>query len=444
MLETLQGSMERQTVVRPSRALLIAGLLSAVIYLMLVSRLSWLRYGGRPQSWAQLLGAGGETGAICLGGIGLLMALYLWGRRCVRTGQVQRQTIWAFALVFAGVLLWLLPITSDLFSYLGHAHMVTDLGANPLLQAPSEFEDPLMRGVSTAYAVRPTVYGPAWVLLSAIGTVGPNDLGFGLLYLMGLAVAAYMGSAWLVERILLQFRPKAALEGLYLFAWSPFVLLMAAGDGHNDVVMMALALLSLWLLLSERWMLALGVLALSVWIKYVSLVLVPLVGIYMWQHLRKRSRRELLGPLAHGFFAATLVSFAALAPLGRIEALIGIVERLMHPLNWRAGAAGLPALVLAVGLFLSVPIYLVLLVRAARGSGSFQQLANVGFVALLLTFVLGAARSQPWHLLWPASVAGLSDHRWAVPLVIGLSGIMLAVQVWVEWAMPGFACGLLA
>ena len=443
MAATLQA-MERQTEVRPRRAILLAGLLSTAVYLFLVSRLSWLRYGARPQSWAQLLGAGGATAAIVLGGIGLLMALYLWGLHCVRTGHVRRRTIWAFALVFAGVLLWLLPITSDLFSYLGHAYMVTDLGANPLLQAPIDFEDPLIRAVSTAYAVRPTVYGPAWVLLSAIGTVGPNDLPFGLLYLKGLATVAYLGSAWLVERILLQFRPKAALEGLYLFAWSPFVLLMGVGDGHNDMVMMALVLLSLWLLLKGRWVLAFGALALSVWIKYISLALLPLVGIYLWQHLRKGSRRELLGPFAHGFFAATLVSFAAVAPLGRIEALVGIVERLMHPLNWRAGAAGLPTLVLAVGLSLSTLIYLVLLVRAARRSGSFQQLANVGFLALLLTLILGVARSQPWHLLWPVSLAGLSDYRWAVPLVIGLSGIMLAVQVWVEWAMPGFVSGLLA
>ncbi len=63
---------------------------------------------------------------------------------------------------------------------------------------------------------------------------------------------------------------------------------------------------------------------------------------------------------------------------------------------------------------------------------------NVGFLALLLAFFLGAARSQPWHLLWPAALAGLSDYRWAVPVIVGLSGIMLAVQVGVEWAVPSF------
>ena len=406
------------------------------MYLVLATRLSWWHHREALQSWAQLLGADGVTCAICLIGLGLLMALYLWGLRCVRTGGVGRRTIWAFAIVYACVLLWLLPITSDLFSYLSHAYMLTDLGANPLSQAPLDFEDPLIVAYSTVYAVRPTVYGPAWVLFSAIGTAGPMDLPFGLLYLKGLAVAAFLGSAWLVEKILLQFRPESAQEGLYLFAWSPFVLLMAVGDGHNDIVMMALALLAIWLLLNERWVLALGVLALSVWIKYVSLTLVPLFGIYMWQHLRG-ARRDLLRSFAHGFLAAALVSFAAVAPFGPVEGLLGQAERLLHPLNWRGGYASQAALILGIGLLLLFFVYSGLLVRASRGSGSFQQLANVGFLVFLLTFFLGAARSQPWHLLWPATLAGLSDYRWAMPLVIGLSGGMLAAQVGVEWGMPG-------
>ena len=431
--------MERKIEVRPGRVVLLAGVASAAGYLLMAGRLSWLRYGGAPQSWSELLGTDGATCAICLGGVGLLMALYLWGLRYVRTGKVARRTIWSFAVVFASVLLWLLPITSDLFSYLSHAYMFTDLRASPLLHAPLDFADPLILTYSTVYAVRPMVYGPVWLFLSAIGTAGPYDVPFGLLYLKGLAAAAYLGSAWLIERILLQYRPKAALEGLYLFAWSPFVLLMAVGDGHNDMVMMALALLAIWLLLRRQWIMALSILALSGWIKYVSLALFPLFGIYMWQHLGRRWQRAFLGPLVHGIVAAMLVSLAALAALGWVDGLLGLAERLMHPLNWRGGGVHLPSLVLAIGMSLLLLIYVLLLIQASRGSGSFQRLVNFGFLAFLFTFFLGAARSQPWHLLWPASLVGLSDYRWAVPLCIALSGIMLAIQVGVEWAIPGLA-----
>jgi hypothetical protein len=76
--------------------------------------------------------------------------------------------------------------------------------------------------------------------------------------------------------------------------------------------------------------------------------------------------------------------------------------------------------------------------KFARGPGFLQHLANASFLAALLAFVLGAARSQPWHLIWPVALAGLSDRRWAWPVSLGLSAAMLAAQVWVEWGAPGW------
>jgi hypothetical protein len=424
--------------VQSRRALLVAGFLSAAIYSLLAGRLPWWRYGEALQKWAELLGSDGATCAICLGGVGILMALYVWGLRCVRAGGADRWTVWVFAILFALVLLWLLPITSDLFAYLSRAHMLTDLGANPMLQAPIDIPDPFLRSYPTVYDTRPTVYGPAWVLLSAVGTMGTHDVPMGLLYLKGLAILAYLGSAWLVERILLELRPDLALEGLYLFTWNPLVLLMAVGDGHNDMVMMALALLSIWLLVRQRWTPAFGALALSVWIKYVSLILLPLFAIYAWRYLVRDRRKARLRPLARGWLAAAAVSLVLVTPLSPPEGLAAAAMRLLHPLNWRVGAGDLPAAVLAVGLFLFSIAYVYLLVRFWRGSGSFQELVDAGFMALLLAFLLGAARSQPWHLLWPATLAGLSGNRRMQAVVVGLSGLMLAVQVGVEWAVPGF------
>ncbi len=424
---------------RRSRTLLVAGLFSTGIYVLLAVRLPWWRFSGVPQSWAELLGKDYSTFALCLSVTGVLMALYVWGMRLVQAGSgADRRIVWAFACVFAGVLLWLLPITSDLFAYLCQAHMFTDLGANPLLQAPSGVANSLTEVYPTVYSTRPTAYGPAWILLSAIGTVGPHDLPMGLLYLKGLGAVAYLVCAWLVERILLELRPDVALEGLYLFAWNPLVLLMAVGDGHNDIVLMALTLLALWLLLREHWALSLSVLALSVWVKYVTLVLVPLFGLYLSRHLAGERGVHRLRPVARGGLAAVFVSLVVVAPFNPVQGLAGMAERFLRPLNWYVGAGQVPTLVLSVGLCMYGLAYLVLLVRFWRGRGTFQQLINSSFMALLLAFILGAARSQPWHVLWPAALAGISSNRRARSMVVGLSGIMMAVQVGVEWLVPRF------
>ena len=87
--------------------------------------------------------------------------------------------------------------------------------------------------------------------------------------------------------------------------------------------------------------------------------------------------------------------------------------------------------------------WVVLIWRVRQGDGSAQPLVNAGFVASLLAFVLGGVRSQPWHLIWPLALAGLSDRKWAWPTVVVLTAVMLAVQVWVEWGTPGMAISAL-
>jgi hypothetical protein len=90
-----------------------------------------------------------------------------------------------------------------------------------------------------------------------------------------------------------------------------------------------------------------------------------------------------------------------------------------------------------LGLLAFSALYAALAGRVLQVGASFQELANACFIASLLAFVLGAARSQSWHLIWPATLAGMSDRRWAWPSVVALSGAMLVVQLWVEWGAPG-------
>jgi hypothetical protein len=344
--------------------------------------------------------------------------------------------IWSFAGLFGLTLFWLQPITSDLFSYLSRAHLFTDLGGNPMVDAPLDFRDALVQAYPAAYATRPTVYGPAWLLMAAPATLGRYDVLTGLVYLKGLAVLAYLGCAWCLEQILRQLRPAGTLEGLYLFAWNPLVLLMAVGDGHNDIVMMALVLLSLWLLLREAWLPSCVALTLSVWIKYVSVIFIPLFALFAWQRLGRQRRQRLWSPLAWVGLAAS-VSVLLFLPFGGLGQVTGLVERVLWPANWRVGAAYLSAWTLGIGIGLFALAYAVLVWRAVGGGCSFQQLGNACFSATVLAFFLGAARSQSWHLIWPAALAGVSDRRWAWPLVVGLSVIMLAVQLWAEWGGAG-------
>jgi hypothetical protein len=412
----------------------MTGLISELVYLAIAWRLPWWSYGGTLQSWSHLLGERPEVLLLCLAGIAILMIAYLLGWIIVRAGGGKRWIIWGFAGLYAATLFWLLPITSDLFTYLSRAHLFTDLGANPLVEAPFYFRDPLLLAYPTLYATQPSIYGPAWALTSALGTVGPYDVVLGLFYLKGLAVGAYLACAWLVERILQEIRPGAAVDGLFLLTWNPLLLLMAVGDGHNDMVMMAVLMLAVWLLLRERWVMAFGALAFSVWIKYVTVIFLPLFVAYVWVRLSRARGHGLWVPLVKGGLAAAFVSGLVLAPFWEHDTLVGLANRMFRPGNWRGGAPELSPLALGLSMLLCVAACFVLARRVMKGGGSFQELANATFVAALTAFVLGAVRSQPWHLIWPAVLAALSDRRWVWPLVGALSAGMLIVQIGVEWS----------
>lgn len=417
--------------------LLAIGLVSELVYLAAAARLPWWRYGGTLTSWVVLLGGGQASLGLCLAAVGLLMTAYLWGWHLMRTGKGRRKIVWGFAGLFAVTLFWLMPITSDVFVSLSRAHIFTDFGANPLLDAPLDYRDPLLLAYPAFYAIRSSAYGPLWALISAPATLGPYDVAAGLFYLKGLAVASYLGCVWLLERILRELRPAAALEGLYMFAWNPLVLLMAVGDGHNDIVMMALVLLAVWLLLRSMWIPAFGALALSIWIKYVSLIFLPLFALHAWRQLDSERVPRRWAPLAAGGLLVGLVSLLILLPFGDLKVYLELADRFLWPANWSYGLPNLATWGVRLGLLAFVALYAILAWRILQAGASFPKLANACFIASLLAFVLGAARSQSWHLIWPAAMAGLSDQRWAWPTVVALSVAMLVVQLWVEWGAPG-------
>jgi hypothetical protein len=290
-------------------------------------------------------------------------------------------------------------------------------------------------------------------------------LAFGLFYLKVLACLAYLAVAWLVGRIAGRLRPGFSLQALYLFVWNPLVLLMAVGDGHNDVVMMAAVLLGVWLLLRDAWAPAFGALALSASVKYVGALFLPLCLLYVLCRSKGHRKPSAWLDALQGGSAAGLVFAMSLAPVGSAEWGLGVLYRLLRPENWALDHAGPPvaplpgdvleavhgllawppSLALAGGLLAFAVAYLCLAGRLAsrlrNGLAAHnlraQALLNASFAVSLLIFLLGAARSQPWHLIWPASLAGLSAKRWAWFVVSLLSALMLLGQIWVEWGAPG-------
>src|SRR5262249_9529563 len=196
------------------------------------------------------------------------------------------------AAVF-GLTLVLLPAlpSDDVFSYILYGRIAAIHHANPLIVTPSAFpNDPFLRLVF--WQGTRSVYGPAWLLLSQVVTLladalGGSLAGYVLLYKM-LGLAAHLVNALLIWLIAGRLAPRRQLVATLFYAWNPLCLLEFSGSAHNDAIMLTFLLLGLYCLLRGWEVAGLISFGLSISVKYVMLVLLPLYFVLVIRETREQ------------------------------------------------------------------------------------------------------------------------------------------------------------
>jgi len=173
-------------------------------------------------------------------------------------------------------------LSYDIFNYHATAKVIFHYHENPYIIMPIEFlNDPLL--LFTHAANKIVLYGPFWILLSSI----PYISGFGnflvsLFLFKFLNILFYLGTLYLIWRVSRNYFSVA------VFALNPLVIIETIVSGHNDIVMMFFAVLSLPLLMKKRIWVGLLVLILSILIKYATLFLIPIYLYGAFQIIRKK------------------------------------------------------------------------------------------------------------------------------------------------------------
>jgi hypothetical protein len=121
-----------------------------------------------------------------------------------------------------------------------------------------------------------------------------------------LVVAASLGSAALIWKILGRVRPEDQLLGTLVYLWNPVIVVEFAAEGHNDALMILCLLASLALCVTGRPALSMVASVLGVLVKYVPVIFLPAQLVYLWRTRESRSRLALylmLGFLIGGALA---------------------------------------------------------------------------------------------------------------------------------------------
>ena len=189
-----------------------------------------------------------------------------------------------FLIGFPAILLLAYPamLSYDIFNYVFTSKVLFFYRENPYIMMPINFlGDPLLD--FTRAANKTALYGPIWTLISAV----PYYLGIGnfllTMYLFKVFVAIfYFGTIYLIYKF------TKNLENVLFFAFNPLVFIETFLSGHNDVVMMFLALLTLYFLKNKKIISSLFLLFASIFIKFASVFILPTFFLIIYKNYKKR------------------------------------------------------------------------------------------------------------------------------------------------------------
>ncbi|MGH2521846.1 MAG: glycosyltransferase 87 family protein [Anaerolineales bacterium] len=360
---------------------------------------------------------------------------YLAWRVCRSVGSDarQRRAVWlalvASLLAINLSMLWLYPIgAADLFDNIVHGRITAQHGGNPFYDLPRGYpQDPFIR--YAAWPRSPSAYGPGWELIAAATShlAGDDRLANVLAFkLMGLVF--YAGCSALIAVILNRRAPERALAGVCLFAWNPLVIYETAGNGHNDVVMVFWILLAMYATVRGRSMWAALALTVGALIKFIPVLLLPVV---IAAGLRAISgwRARLLFLLRAGLACAAL-ALAFYLPFWRggdplsvqrraamfTTSLPAFVQAQLEP---RLGVETSRSVVAWAALALTGAVVIWQTWRVWRtpipssavpgrgGEAGVGEVIRASTVILLFYLIFTCLWFQGWYSLWPLALAAL-------------------------------------
>ena len=203
-----------------------------------------------------------------------------------------RSVLMTIAALHALVLLAPPLVSTDVFSYQAYARMGSMYGANPYLHGPSAIGlDPVYPFIGAKWVSTPTVYGPVFTVLSY--TLGSASIAASALAYKAIAAVsslAIVAIVWNAARL----RGVDPVKAAALVGLNPLVVVYGVGGGHNDMLMLALAVAGIALALQHRDRLGAGSLVIAAGVKLTAGLFLPFTLAGAGGRLSRSRRRDVL------------------------------------------------------------------------------------------------------------------------------------------------------
>lgn len=330
------------------------------------------------------------------------------------------------AVVAVAIVVQLAPLAApqlfsrDVYGYWDWGRIGAVHDGNPYVDLPSRWpDDPAFAEMGAQWRDSISAYGPLWTLTSeGVAHVSGDSADAAAWWFKGLGA---LGVLALLAAVLwaARDRPYAAA----FVGWNPVFALHFAGGGHNDALMMAFPVAGVALARYGRRDLSGAAWAAGIFVKWLPLLLLPLVV-----------ARDRLRFGWRGFLVALL------ALVGLSVALYGLhwVDA-ASPISGQLRRASSTSIPFYAEKYLDVPQFRVTQLLTLLFAGAYVLLlrqawhgrARLGLTAGL--FCLALSWLPPWYVAWPVSFAAIEEDRAARWLALGLTAWLLRDAI----SLPG-------
>jgi hypothetical protein len=423
-----------------------------------------------------------------------LFLLYVSAYRILR--QQSSRRLWGLvlfgALTFGMINFLVFPISStDIYDYVSRGRISGFHGGNPLVEVPEDYpEDPYVQ--LAAWRKDPSAYGPFWEVLSGlIGRFSGGPLWNDMLGYKSIALISYTVSVLFIASILRRVAPHQSLSGTLFFAWNPLVILEGIANAHNDMLMIALLLGCFWFLTRNpieplrntstqqnelRNTLALVLLTLAVLVKFIPLLLLPPLLLYLSVKQGNGNSRyrkwflylipaAIIGVLYYWVFwewpeiTSNILQRTGMFRMSLASATKLFLAKFLEE-GWAMGIASALFLgIFGIGYFILIVQMAAKLRIFARWQVSLERIVPVGIGRIkawidqlqrettetrywdvlistclnifLLYLLLGSLWFWPWYLIWPLALLALvQDRRMVKVLMVVSCAGQLSYMLW--------------
>lgn len=364
---------------------------------------------------------------ILLWAIGLVLLGVAWWliRKMDLTvkGALWTAALWAAPLLIAP------PLASrDMYAYACQGATMR-AGLNPYEVGAATLPCPWLSSMSLGWQKTPAPYGPVWVLMAGLAiVVAGSSLWTALLALRIAAVFGVVLMAWAVPAL-----ARAAgvnpTRAIWLGLASPLLMIHIVSGGHNDGLMIGLALAGLVAAHRRQGLLSGGLLGAAIAVKATAGIALPFAVLMLMREknvkeFARRTGAVIVGTLA--FFG--LITLASGLGLGWLKGLVSSGDSV----QWTAPPTAVGLTIGAifktpghditrtaidvsrlVGLCLMVIALVWIWLRALRRYAPGHSAGPLRYLAWALLAVLAFSPVfHPWYVLWPMAVIALTMPDW--------------------------------